>query len=203
MRRNLFSSWANALVTLVLGSLLFLIAVLTIEWAVFHGRWGVITTNFRIFLMWVYPFDEAWRIWMALAALSVLAGVSAARSRTGPVRTLAIWLSAGQGMLAILAIISAVEGASAGGAGRANELLIIAIALLVNAAIVFAGIALGARVRVPGWLLGVGWAAWLPLALLLLDGGLLPLLETVPTNVWGGLLLTFLLAIASIVLSFP
>lgn len=197
LRQNLFSSWANSLVTVVLGSLLFLLAFPILEWALTRARWGVVTTNFRIFLMWVYPFEEAWRVWLALAALSLIAGISAARSRTSPMRTLASWLAAGQILLAILALVSAVDAEG----GGANELVMIAIGLFVNAAIVFAGIAVGARVVVRPWIVGGAWLLWLPLTLLLLHGE--PLLEGVPTNLWGGLLLTFLLAIASIVLSFP
>jgi general L-amino acid transport system permease protein len=202
LRRNLFSSWANSLVTLVLGTVLVVLALLFLEWALTRARWGVVTTNFRIFLMWVYPFDEAWRAWLALAALSLIAGISAARTRGGPMRTLASWLAAGQVMLAVLAVVSALETLGSG-EGGGSELMLIAIGLLLNAAIVFAGIASGSRLHVRGWMLGVAWLLWLPLTVLLLQGGLGPLLELVPTNLWGGLLLTFLLAIASIVLSFP
>ena len=94
--------------------------------------------------MWVYPFEEAWRVWLALALLSLIAGISAARTRSGPMRTLASWLAAGQVLLAVLAVISAIE-AQIVEQRSAAELLPIAIGLLVNAAIVFAGIAIGLR----------------------------------------------------------
>ncbi len=203
LRQNLFSSWANSLLTIVLSGGLFVLAVLFLEWALTRARWGVVTTNFRIFLMWVYPFEEAWRVWLALAVLSLIAGISAARSRSSPMRTLASWMAAGQILLAVLALISAIEALAGGEGGGGNELVLIAIGLFVNAAIVFAGIAVGARVAVRRWIVGAVWLLWLPLTLLLLHGGFEPLLEFVPTNLWGGLLLTFLLAIASIVLSFP
>lgn len=203
LRRNLFSSWASTVVTVVLGAALIVLVVLTLQWALTSARWGVITANLRLFLMWAYPIDEAWRVWLSLAVLSLISGMSAAQSRTGPMRTLAAWLAAGQGLIAALAVGSAVESFvfEEPGAGT-NELLVIAVALMINAAIVFAGIAAATRVRVPGRALAVAWLAWLPLTLVLLHGGTGPL-GLVPTNLWGGLLLTFLLAIASIVLSFP
>ena len=203
LRRNLFSSWANSLVTLVLGSSLVLLAVLTLQWALTSARWGVISANFRIFLMWAYPFDQAWRVWLSLALLSFIAGVTGAGSRIGPMRTLAIWLAAGQALLAGLAIVSGIESIAFEEPGAQGvELFVIAVGLLVNSAIVFLGMAVGTRTRMPRGVVGVAWLSWLPLTLLLLQGGAGPL-EFVPTNVWGGLLLTFLLAITSIVVSFP
>jgi general L-amino acid transport system permease protein len=202
LRRNLFSSWPSSLLTVVLGGGLLVLGVLFLEWALTRARWGVVTTNFRIFLMWVYPADDAWRVWLALAVLSLIAGISASGSRTGPTRTLASWLAAGQVLLAVLAVVSAVEAMATGQPGGGSELVLIAIGLLINAAIVFAGIALGSRVRMRPSILAVAWLLWLPMTVLLLQGGIGPL-EIVPTNLWGGLLLTFLLAIAGIVLSFP
>jgi general L-amino acid transport system permease protein len=204
LRRNLFSSPANALVTLVLGGGLGIVLVVAIEWAVTRARWGVITANFRLFLMYVYPFEHAWRVWLCLALLSLIAGLSAAHSRTGPLRTLAVWLTAGQLLLAALAALSAVEALLIGAReARAEELLIIAGGLLVNAGIGFAALTLGRAVRLPDRLIGLLWLAWLPASLLLLQGVGDGLLDVVATNLWGGLLLTFLLAVASIVLSFP
>ena len=204
LRRNLFSDATNSIVTIVLGSALLLALVLAVEWAVTRARWGVITANFRLFLMYVYPLEHAWRIWLVLALLSVIAGLSAAHSRTGPLRTLAVWLTAGQLLLAALAALSAVEALLIGQReARAEELLIIAAGLLVNAGIGFAALTLGRAVRLPGRLIGLAWLAWLPASLLLLQGVGDGLLDEVATNLWGGLLLTFLLAVVSIVLSFP
>ena len=61
--------------------LIMLVLLLAAEWAVTRARWGVITTNFRLFLVWIYPLEEAWRVLVALSLLSLIASITAARSR--------------------------------------------------------------------------------------------------------------------------
>lgn len=202
IRRNLFNGWPSSLVTLVLGSGLILFLLLALEWAVTRARWGVISTNLRLFMLWVYPLDQAWRVWICLVLLSLIVGVTAARSRSGPMRTLAVWLVAGQVLLAVLAVLSGLEALAIGDReARASEVFIIAGGLTASAAIGFVALTIGRRLRMPGWLLTVAWLGWLPFTFLLLQG--VPPLRLVATGEIGGLLLTFLLAIAGIVLSFP
>ena len=201
-RRNLFSSWLNSVVTLVLGSGMLLVILLVAEWAVTRARWGVVTTNFRLFLIWIYPLEEAWRVLVAMALLSLIAGITAAGSHSRPLRTLAVWLVAGQLLLAALAALSGVEAMVIGDrAARAEEAMIIAAGLLASAAVGFVALTFGRRITVPGGVLALAWLAWLPFTFAMLQGfGPLRLIETAAI---GGLLLTFLLAVASIVLSFP
>jgi general L-amino acid transport system permease protein len=77
LRQNLFAGPLSSLVTLVFGALLLLIAVVAVNWVVNEARWGVITSNLRLFLIGLYPADEAWRPWLALGALSLVAGLTA------------------------------------------------------------------------------------------------------------------------------
>src|SRR3989338_10164650 len=92
MRKNLFSTWYDALLTVVLGSVLTLAVFRVAEWSLTEARWGVVTANFRLFLIGTYPVDDAWRIWMSMTILSVFAGVSAAIYGGGAIRTLSAWL---------------------------------------------------------------------------------------------------------------
>jgi general L-amino acid transport system permease protein len=188
LRTNLFPSWASSVLTVVLGALLLLVVLLAAEWVI-AARWGVVTQNLRLFLIGQYPFDQAWRIWLALAGLSALAGLTAARSG-GAVRILAVWLAAGQSLLALLMLVSGLGPVAAG-------------ALVVNAALVFIAFYLAVRRPVPRRVLTMGWLVFVPVAFLLLQGLAGSPLGAVPTRLWGGLLLTFVLAVASIVLSFP
>jgi len=190
MRRNLFSSVLSSLVTIVLAVVIAVFALAFANWALNEARWGVVTENLRLFLIGRYPFDEAWRVWLSLVMLSVLTGLSAGAWSGGAIRTLASWLAAGQALLAGLAAIS--------GMGPT-----VVIALLVNTGLVWHAFALSLRVAIPGRPLAIAWILSLPLSAVLLQGtggGLLPL---VSTNEWGGLLLTFVLAIVGIALSFP
>jgi len=189
LRENLFNSWYNAVLTVVLALILGWLAIRVGEWATTTARWGVVTANLRLFLIGLYPADQAGRVWLSLTALSALAGLSAAVWRGAAVRTLAFWLAAAQALLAGLAAVSELG-------------LAVTFALLLNVAIAWTAFAVGLRLPVPRPALAIAWLAFVPVALVLLAGvgGPLPV---VATNLWGGLLLTFLLAIVGIVLSFP
>jgi general L-amino acid transport system permease protein len=191
LRHNLFSSWGSSVATIVVGGLLVICLALAADWVLFDARWGVITSNMRLFLVGLYPQSEIWRVWGLLLVLSLVMGVSAGSWRSGSTRLLAIMLAAGQGAIAVLALIS--------GMGLPG-----ALALAASAALVIVAMTLAGRRRVAGRLLLVGWLIVALLTVPLLGGldaaGFLP---SVGSNVWGGLLLTLLLAVTSILLSFP
>ncbi|MDQ3938382.1 MAG: amino acid ABC transporter permease, partial [Chloroflexota bacterium] len=189
LRQNLFSTWYNSLVTVALGAALVVVAILVVQWAA-EARWGVVTSNLRLFLIGRYPFDEAWRIWLSLALLSLLAGISAGVYRGAAVRTLTSWLAAGQALIGLLALLS--------GMGP-----LVAIALGTNAALVWIAFVLGLRAPISSRPLALLWLAFVPVVALILQGFAGTPLPVVETRLWGGLLLTFVLAIAGIVLSFP
>ncbi len=188
LRMNLFPSWVSAIVTLVFGTLLVIVALLIAQW-VLNARWGVVTDNLRLFLIGQYPFEAAWRIWLTLAALSALSGVTAARSGSA-VRTLAVWLAAGQVLLGLLVLFS-------------NMGPVVSGALVFNAALLSIAYAVALRRPPPRRAVTISWLAFVPAAFLIVHGldgtGLVP----IATRLWGGLLLTFVLAVAAIVLSFP
>jgi general L-amino acid transport system permease protein len=188
IRRNLISTWYNGLLTLV-GLLISIWAIRGfLEWAFTQAQWKVIPTNLRLFLVGQYPADQLWRIWVGLFLLSALVGIS--------------W---------------GVWGRQLGFFG-----LILFAAPLLLAILPFS---IEARMRLIGLsLLGLaGWAAayfktsafsrlaviaWIlifPIFILLVNGlsGEASWMPRVPTNFWGGLLLTFMLTIVGIVVSFP
>ena len=190
VRENLFPSRLDALITLVLVVVLALAAVVLVRWAFEEARWGVITANLKLFLVGLYPPDEVPRVWLALVVLSALMGASGAVFGRA-VRTLAIWLAAGQLTIAVLMLAAGSEpvavAAVAGGGVAAVGILLIAT-----------------RFPPPRRWLVIAWIASVPLTLALLYG--VPgttLLPVVSTNEWSGLLLTIVLATVSIALSFP
>jgi general L-amino acid transport system permease protein len=191
LRHNLFSSLPSSVATVVVGGLLLLALVVVAQWSLVEARWGVITSNMRLFLVGLYPPTEIWRVWALLVVLSLVIGLSAGSWRSGSSRMLAIMVAAGQGAIAVLALIS--------GLGLPGTL-----ALAADAALVVGAMVLARRRRVSRrWLL-VGWVAVTLLTVPLLGGlGTAGLLPSVGSNVWGGLLLTLLLAVTSILLSFP
>jgi general L-amino acid transport system permease protein len=189
LRTNLFSSLLNSVVTGLVAGLLLALVIGVGQWAVAEARWDVVTRNLRLFLIGQYPADQAWRIWLSLLILSGLTGLSASTfGRT--TRALAIALSACQAMLALLMAASPVGP-------------LITVGFALNAALVWIGLVVGLRWQVPRRPLVIGWLASVPAMFILLNGISGSLLPAVSSNLWGGLLLTVLLASIGILLSFP
>ena len=189
LQRNLFSSLSSSIVTGVVAGLLLVVAITLTEWALTQARWDVVTRNMRLLLIGQYPADQAWRIWLSLLLLSGLTGLSAASfGRT--TRTLAIALSAFNLMLGAFVALSPLG-------------VIPALGLLLNAALVWVGLLSARRLPVPRRALVVAWVASLPVTWLLLNGVAGSPLPLVSSHLWGGLLLTILLAAVGIIISFP
>jgi general L-amino acid transport system permease protein len=188
---NLFNSKLNSLLTIIVGLMVALVVVGLAQWMIFDARWGVITENMRLFLVGRYPPDQIWRVWLALTVISLATGLSAGASTSGAVRMLAMMLTAGQLMLAALILVSG-EGVTA------------ALALIAGAGVVV--LAMFATKRYPLRRLWIS-LIWLMAAItgvILLSGlGETTVLSSVSSNIWGGLLLTMVLSVAGILLSFP
>jgi general L-amino acid transport system permease protein len=189
LRRNLFSGPVSSLFSVLVGAALLWVAIQLGQWAVSEARWSVVTDNLRIFFIGRYPADQAWRIWLSLALLSVMCGVSAGSfGRTA--RILAVTLSSFQALIALLIVASPIG-------------LLGALAYGANAIAVWIAYVVGLRGRIHRRALTIAWLVSLPVTFILIAGlGGTPLVS-VGSNVWGGLLLTVLLATVGIVLSFP
>ena len=189
LRANLFSGIGSSIVTIVLAVAIAWVVLQVGTWVVTEARWSVVTTNLRLFLIGQFPADQAWRVVANLTLISVLGGLSAGTFGAAT-RALAITLSAIQVMLAVLILVSPIG-------------LTASLALFANAALVWIGLALSLRVSIPRRPLVIGWLLSIPATFLLLNGLGGTFLPTISTNVWGGLLLTVMLAVVGILLSFP
>jgi general L-amino acid transport system permease protein len=147
-----------------------------------------VTRNLRLFLIGQYPADQAWRLWLSLLLLSVLAGISAG-IYGHTIRVLAISISAIQALLAAVMLVSPVGP-------------LVTIGMLANAALVWAGWVVGLRRLVPRRAVVIAWLISIPVIYMLISG-FATQIPDVSTNLWGGLLLTMLLALVGILLSFP
>jgi general L-amino acid transport system permease protein len=189
LRRNLFSGIGSSVATGLIAGLLIVIAIRLGDWALTGARWDVVTRNMRLLLIGQYPGDQAWRLWLSLLLLSALSGMSGVTfGRTA--RTLAVALSAFQLLLAGLTAVSPVGP-------------LVSLGLLLNAIVVFVGLSVGHRARIPRRALLIGWVASIPVTWVLVTGIAATPVPAVGSNLWGGLLLTILLAAVGIVLSFP
>ncbi len=191
LKKNLFSTWYNALLTCVAVALIFFALKGIFTWILITADWTPVTSSFKLFAVGQYPNEELWRIGAILLMVSFLMGVSW-KVWGGTVRTFALALAVGMGVIGLLPV------------GLARMGLTLRLWLLANPILTVLGYLLGRTPGVKGrWVL-LGWLASFVLTIVLLrglsDSEALPPVET---GLWGGLLLTFLLALIGIVASFP
>jgi general L-amino acid transport system permease protein len=191
LHKNLFSTWYNSLLTLFVFSILSRVLFGFATWAKTQAQWDVIPKNLPLLLVGLYPGDQRWRIWLILSIIALLSGLS-----WGIVgRNARIWTKrvlVGIGVAGMEAVLMPVALPSK-------------VWLLGAIALVIAGTAIGqiAGRRLPslGQGLSFSWFVAFFISLWLLGGGLG--LQSVSTSNWGGLTLTLLTAVVSIVLCFP
>src|SRR5688500_19274924 len=76
LRKNLFSTWYNILLTLVAFWLLYALLRPAIQWALTEARWGVIEANLTLFMIGQYPRDHLWRVWLGIYMRGAMIGLS-------------------------------------------------------------------------------------------------------------------------------
>ena len=202
LRRELFATPGDAVLSVGLLTLLAVALVGFLRWALFHAKWAVIQANSTLFAVGRYPIEQQWRLWLLSALLAAAAGLSWGLLRAHPRadREGILW--------------PRNDRVAAG-------LLVAAAAWLPWALQLQLGLqarwwALAALLIGLRWLAGRGGAQWPPrlrrlvpllwpalylLGMLLISGGLG--VVKVPPSEWGGLLLTLLAASFAILLCFP
>jgi len=73
LKKNLFSTWYNVLITIFSIVFIYFVLRLVITWAVRDARWEVVTTNLKVFMIGRYPSREAWRVLASLGLVVFLA----------------------------------------------------------------------------------------------------------------------------------
>lgn len=188
IKKNLFGSVTSSLLTLLSAWLIVRLASGALI-PLAGMDWTVIGDNLKLILTGSYPPAQLWRIWLCVSYLSLFGGAS-------------FGLVAGKIPAAMVAALI-FEGTLMAFpfSGMAKSFIAANIALCVAG---FFGIRLfGKRRRVR--IVIAAWVFFLPVAFILTigltgPGGFMP---AVATNYWGGLLLSLLIALTSIALSFP
>lgn len=180
LRKNLFSTWYNALLTFFGIWLLFTILQPALQWALTEAQWGVIEANLTLFMIGQYPRDQLWRIWLIIYLLAGLIGLS-----------WGVWKNAARGF-AFIALGSGVAFALINLFLQWDSWTQWLIAVVILLILYFIGLYLprGASFA------AVGWILYIPGIFLLVAGSeQIAFLPPVPMSAWGGLLLTLLLTI--------
>ncbi|MFT8321210.1 MAG: amino acid ABC transporter permease [Bacillus sp. (in: firmicutes)] len=183
LKNNLFKDWKNTIFTIIAAVLSVYIIARVVNY-VFTSDWAVVVNNFRLLMVGQFPVEEVWRIWVALVIASVLLGVSWGLWR-GIIGHVAMTIGS---LLLIFGILPYTESGSK-------------LYLFSSVAAILVFYFIGRKVsalKIPALVL---WILYIPISIGILNG--FGIVEPVKTNVWGGFLLTLLLASVSIVCSFP
>ena len=182
IKDNLFNTWYNVLLSGLALICLFFAFKALLTWAFTEAKWDVIPANLQLFGVGSYPREQIWRVWNAIYILSALIGLSAGLWR-GLVLRFAAALSGVWFISALLPFELSTRGWCLG------AIAIIAVSFFLGRG----------RTGLRPWILG-GWILSFPVIMVVLRGfgenGVL-------TSNWGGLLLTLILAVVGIVVSFP
>lgn len=193
LRQNLFNGGFNSLLTVICLWGLYAIFSNLIPWVLSQAQWAVVRTNLSLFLVGRFPKDDLWRIWGLLGLFFVALGLS-----VGLLSNLSrrIWIVISASVVGLWGVVILGQG------DFSHGLMIIGIGTLGSLCLLL-GQQLRLHPRTPRLLkfLPLLWVATFIATLWLIGGGF-GLAEISQTR-WQGLLLTLLMAIAGIGLSFP
>ena len=191
IKKNLFNTWYNYILTFLSLALLYWVASNLINWAFEQAQWQVIEANFKLFFVGRYPVKALWRAWLTLGIIVALGGIS-----WGVLANEAAKLF-NRRILIILSLVAATCFLVAIPGGIQSSIILVGMLLLLILSALL-GKQLGVRFPRLGswlpvlWIIVFGFNIWLLLSGN--NGGL---------DRVSGLMLTIPVAIISIVLCFP
>ncbi|HEY9903887.1 MAG TPA: amino acid ABC transporter permease [Candidatus Sericytochromatia bacterium] len=188
VRKNLFSTWYNGILTVVCLLVLFQGLKTLIPWLFAQAQWAVVQTNLRLFFVGLFPQQSYWRVWFSIGIIAAIAALSWGFSQ----KNSRLWSRP-----VLFALSIAIAAAIFLPIDLTSRFWLLAI-IAVAAAGVWTGRQLPQNI---GSWLPIAWPVSFLIILWFIKGGLG--LEETSTNVWNGLLLTLLAAAISITLSFP
>ena len=189
VRLNLFSTWYNSLLTVVLGAFLAYAVFRILLFVFVTANWEIVRVNLTTFMVGNFPRGELVRPWVAILVISAVSGLGTGVStrRRGRANPVALLRTAAPGILLVAVLLSLTRTPTP--------------ALMVAASAV---VALGARmvgVRIP-----VRLGRYLPVLYVLAVFGAYAAFRvggTVTYNDFQGMLLNIFFALGGITLSFP
>lgn len=192
LRKNLFNSVPNSILSVVLIGVLGWFALSFLQWATTTAKWSVVPANWPLYFVGRYPTDQYWRLWAILGLIGILSGLSWGILARNAAKLYGSGPLAMIGIAALFAVIMPTP-------------VLYRVALLVVIGLVVAFAWVGQRIgrtkpELGKWV-SFGWMASFFIVMWLLAGGFG--LKPVSTNNWGGLTLTLVVSVVSILLCFP
>jgi general L-amino acid transport system permease protein len=188
LRLNLFSSWANGLLTVVSGVFAAFVIYQTLRFVFVGANWAVVRANMKGYMVGGFPIEEVWRVWASAYLVGALAGLSSGASGWRMRWTVPRVVAAAAAAVVATLIV----------AGTAQTLLVRALSgglVAVVAAGMMVGRSRGASWRRP---LLVAWISAFPLIIVIVRG-----FGGVSPSQWEGFFFNLIAATVGIFASFP
>ncbi len=219
LRQNLLSSISNALLTLFLVLAILAIIYSIWNWAVVNATfnpdmtepefrnpdgatWGVIVGAWDLLMYGRFPREHIARVWGVLGYFVLLGGVTFTLRKVGlwAKNKIVRWIFTTLWLIAPFVVYILLAGINPEGPFINPQTLIIGeVFVLATFALL-----VWQKVIKFNWLSLIGWIAVWPLAYLAWKAiGKSGMFPPINVNLWGGLLLTLIIAASVIVLSFP
>ncbi|MGK7941470.1 MAG: amino acid ABC transporter permease [Crocosphaera sp.] len=193
LKKNLFSNWFNSLLTLVSIGLIYWFISSLITWIFFQAQWEVLGANLRLFFVGQYPINLLWRTWLTLAIIVTVLGFSwgILSKKTTLFNKINLIIL---GSIAVLFSLLSIPISLISSLKLLGILLLFMVTALIGKKITYG------LPNLSNWL-SLIWAITFFLLLALLQGAFF--LRSVRLDDFSGLILTIVVAVFSIVLSFP
>lgn len=137
LRKNLFNTWYDSLLTLVCLGLIVQPLAWAFHWLTTQARWEVVTSNLRLFLVGRYPVDNLWRLWVVLAIVVALPILGVVLHRKGGNARTVFYGVLPIGVLAILWLIGGGLGLPLVRTSLWNGLLLTLLAAVTSIVLAF------------------------------------------------------------------
>lgn len=187
LKRNLFGSIPDSILTIFAIWLTYAMLKPTFTWVFGVARWEVIPDNLKLFMVGRYPAEYLWRVWLVLYLLAALTGF-----------VWGVWVkgreTAGFVLLGIPIFLAILPFSTQ------IRLQILVMDIVGYMLFMFGR---GNKPSYNRWAI-ISLLAYFPIAIFIIGGvGETGIFARVEPSLWGGLLLTVLLALLGIIFSFP
>jgi len=191
IKENLFSSIFNSILTVLLFPAILYLLYLVINWVLVGANWKAVAQFPLLFAVGQYPRDQIWRVGVIFSGMMFMLGISWGRWG-GLLRSITLAVGSFLLLIAILPV--------------QHPQLDISMRLFLGSNILISllGYLIGKKTTLKNIIIISGWIVIPVIGVVLLAGFENSVrIPTVTTTLWGGLLVTFLLAAGGIFLSFP
>jgi len=191
IKDNLFNGFLNSILTVLLFPAVIYLLYQIFKWVLVGANWQAVSQFPMLFAVGQYPRDQLWRVGFIFSGLMFLLGISWGRWG-GLLKSIALAAGAFLLLFAVLPV-------------QHPQLdLTMRIYLGSTILLTLVGYLIGSKTHLKNTIIIAGWFVIPIIGIVLLAGfegnEWIP---AVQTTLWGGLLVTFLLAAGGIVLSFP